>query len=211
MYGRQFGDRQLNFEASGALWQASLVMRDRETDSWWSIMTAEAIGGELDGASLEELPYGEKATWGEWKKRYPQSRVLSVEGRQHETSNPYDEYFANDKTFRGLEIADDRLEPKEPIFSFVLDGKPYVVPHSTVEGRRLVELPDGVRLLFFRQPGAEMFASTRAWRVPAEAGGPVDALPPDDELEAAGFSPLGGIDTFWYTWAAINEGSEILR
>ena len=28
---------------------ASLVMRDRETDSWWSIMTSDAIGGELDG------------------------------------------------------------------------------------------------------------------------------------------------------------------
>ena len=56
MYDRELGDRLLSFEASGALWQASLVMRDRETDSWWSIMTSEAIGGELDGADLVELP-----------------------------------------------------------------------------------------------------------------------------------------------------------
>ena len=27
--------------------KASLIMRDRETDSWWSIVTGDAIGGEL--------------------------------------------------------------------------------------------------------------------------------------------------------------------
>jgi hypothetical protein len=42
--------------------QATLVLRDRETDSWWSIMTSDAIGGELDGTDLEELPFGEKTT-----------------------------------------------------------------------------------------------------------------------------------------------------
>ena len=64
VYGRKVGERELNFEASGALMSASLVMRDRETDSWWSIMTSDAIGGQLDGADLEELPYGEKIDLG---------------------------------------------------------------------------------------------------------------------------------------------------
>ena len=96
MYDREFGDRELNFEASGALWQAALVMRDRETDSWWSIMTSQAIGGDLEGADLVELPYSEKVTWAEWRARYPDSLVLSVEGRQHEPKNRYDNYFASD-------------------------------------------------------------------------------------------------------------------
>ena len=210
MYDRELGDRTLNFEASGALWQASLVMRDRETDSWWSIMTSRAIGGELEGADLVELPYGEKTTWAEWRARHPDSLVLSVGGREHEARNPYAEYFASDGTFRGLEIADRRLPAKEPIFSFFLDGRPYVVPHAAVQGRRLLEVGEA-RLLLFRPPGAAMFASTRAWRLPAGFAAADEALPPDDELEAAGFVPLGGIDTFWYNWAAVNEGSEILR
>ena len=209
MYDREFGDRKLNFEASGALWQASLVMRDRETDSWWSIMTSRSIGGELDGAELVELPFGEKSTWSDWRARYPDSLVLSVEGRQHEPVNHYDDYFANDRTFRGLEIDDRRLEAKEPIFAFFLDGEPYAVRHTAVQGRRLLQSAAGVRLLLYRPPGAEMFATTRAWRVPAGADG--EALPADGELEAAGFTPLEGIDTFWYNWAAVNEGSEILR
>jgi hypothetical protein len=210
VYDREFGDRELNFEASGALWQAALVMRDRETDSWWSIMTSQAIGGDLEGADLVELPYSEKVTWADWRARYPDSLVLSVEGRQHEPKNRYDNYFASEGTFRDLEVADRRLEPKEPIFGFSLDGKSYVVPHSAVEGRRLFEA-GAARLLFFRQPGAEMFASTKAWKVPTGVSGAAGELPPDSELEAAGFTPLGGIDTFWYTWAAVNQESEILR
>jgi hypothetical protein len=210
VYDRKIGDQELNFEASGALWQASLVMRDRETDSWWSIMTSEAIGGDLAGADLVELPYGEKVTWEEWRARHPETLVLSVEGREHEAVNRYDEYFANDRTFRGLEVEDDRLPAKEPVFSFFFDGKPYAVPHTALEGRRVFDLA-GARLLLFRQPGAEMFASTRAWLGPAAGDGASAELPGDEELEAAGFSPLGGIDTFWYTWSALNQGTEILR
>ena len=71
VYGRSYGDRKLNFEASGALKQASLIMRDRETDSWWSIMTSDAIGGELVGTDLVELPRGEKVTWKDWRRRHP--------------------------------------------------------------------------------------------------------------------------------------------
>ena len=84
VYGRKHGDQELNFEASGALLDASLVMRDRETDSWWSIMTSDAIGGELEGDELEELPLGEKSTWKDWVARHPQTLVLSVEGREHD-------------------------------------------------------------------------------------------------------------------------------
>lgn len=210
MYDRVFGDRELNFEASGALWQASLVMRDRETDSWWSIMTSEAIGGELDGADLVELPYGEKTTWGDWRARHPDSLVLTVAGRQHEAHNPYDEYFSSDRTFRDLEINDRRLAAKEPIFSFFLDGRPHAVPHAAVAGRRLFEVA-GNRLLLIREPGAAMLASTRAWRVPEGAAGELSELPPDGKLRANGFVPLAGIDTFWYNWAAVNEDSTILR
>ena len=43
VYDRQYDDETLSFEASGALKDGALVMRDRETDSWWSIMAAEAI------------------------------------------------------------------------------------------------------------------------------------------------------------------------
>ena len=71
MYDRKVGGKELNFEASGGLLDASLVMRDRETDSWWSIMTADAIGGDLRKTELVELPVGEKMQWKDWLARHP--------------------------------------------------------------------------------------------------------------------------------------------
>ncbi len=137
--------------------------------------------------------------------------MLSIAGREHVEENPYDEYFASDRTFRGLEIADRRLAPKAPIFAFFADGRPYAVPHAAVSGRRLFELAGGGRVLLFRRPGVGFRVSTRAWRVPAGAAAVVAELPPDGALAAAGFAPLGGIDTFWYNWISVNEGSELLR
>ncbi len=214
MYGRSYGGRELTFEASGALWQASLVMRDRETDSWWSIMTSEAIGGEMEGADLVELPVAEKATWGDWRSRHPDTLALTVDGRQHEPRNPYRDYFANDRTFRGLEVADQRLPPKAPIFGFFLDGRARAVPHAAVEGGRLVSLDggdgEGVRLLFHRRPGASMFASTSAWRLADGAEGTAGELVTAARAGGDGFEPLTGIDTFWYNWVAVNQDSELL-
>ena len=168
MYGRQVGDKELNFEASGALRDAALIMRDRETDSWWSIMTSDAIGGDLDGADLEELPYVEKTTWAYWKNRYPQTLALSVEGVEHVENNPYDNYFTSEGTFRDIGVADDRLDAKENIYTFWLAGKPFAVTHRAIQGGKtyqLKELADQVAF-FHRVPGLPMYASSEAWLVP---------------------------------------------
>lgn len=192
---------------------ASLVMRDRETDSWWSIMTSDAIGGTLEGAELDELPNGEKTTFGDWAARYPETLVLSVDGVEHPAVNPYDNYFASDKTFRDLEISDTRLEPKTPIFSFWLEDRAYAAAHESFESGRLFELGDDSarRLLLFRPRGASMFASTRAWLLDAfTAGSDLKELLAASEGEDFAGIPLDGFDTFWYSWIAINSDSVLL-
>ncbi len=214
VYDRKYGDRELNFEASGALWNASLIMRDRETDSWWSIMTSSAIGGELDGSELVELPISEKATWADWSGRYPDTLVLSVDGVEHEPENHYDNYFASGDTFRDLVVDDDRLEPKTPIYSFFLGDQPIAVPHSAFEGGRLFALEGGRKVFLHRAPGSPMFASSRAWLLepPALSGieNPVEILRLLTEDGGQSATEIGGFDTFWYNWAAIHESSELL-
>lgn len=227
VYGRKVRDQTLAFEASGALLQASLVMRDRETDSWWSIMSSDAIGGPLEGEELRELPVGQKAEWGQWKHRYPETLVLSVEGVEHVAENPYEQYFTSDRTFRGLEIDDDRLESKEAIYAMWIDGRPWAIPHEQVEGGALRSVAPGaegsdiagtegdeepVWLLLYRAPDAPIYASTEAWRLEAPAA-PEQTL--EELLSAArrgvpGFSPIEGFDTFWYTWVAVQEETGLL-
>ncbi len=212
MYDRRIGERELNFEASGALMDASLVLRDRETDSWWSIMTSGAIGGELDGTDLVELAVSEKTTWARWVAAHPGTAVLSVDGVEHVDYNPYDNYFSSDGTFRNLEIADDRLPAKEPIYSFWLDGRPWAVPHSAFAGGALLtpETLGGRGLLLDREPGAPIFASTRAWIVSAERAADGTAVELLSAAPSEGIEPLPGFDTFWYTWVAVNGETELV-
>ena len=216
MYDREFGDKTLTFEASGALWKASLVMRDRETDSWWSIMTSKSIGGALESRDLVELPVSEKAQWKDWRQRHPETRVLSVDGSEHDDTNPYDGYFEGDRTFRGVKVADKRLPAKAPIFSFWLGGKPWAVPHEAFAGGKIFTGKDlGNRgLLLYRTPEGAIFESTRAYLVDAgEAGdaSPADLLPKAGQPAPKGLEPLTGFDTFWYNWVAVNEDTRLLR
>lgn len=211
VYGREIDGRELEFEASGALMDASLVMRDRQTDSWWSIMTSDAIGGPLEGADLEELPRGTKIRWADWRRSHPDTLVLSVDGREHVDRNPYDNYFASDGTFRDLEIDDQRLAPKEPIYSFRLDRRPLAVSHRAVEGGALFEI-GGHRLFFYRSPGADLMASTEAWEIPIGSEIPTaeEALTRIHSGEFEGARRLDGFDTYWYTWVAVNPDTGLL-
>jgi hypothetical protein len=188
-------------------------MRDRETDSWWSIMSSTAIGGSLTGAELTELPVSEKASWNDWVRRYPETLVLSVDGSEHVEDNPYDNYFDSDGTFRDLEIKDKRLEPKQPIFSFWVDSKPFAAPFSAFEGGRVFRLDDGRSILLTRPVNSPIFLSTNGYLVDAQIDpgvSPDQLLRRLDDL-GEDATPLEGFDTYWYTWVSVNEDTELLE
>ena len=184
-------------------------MRDRETDSWWSIMTAGGIGGPLAGHDLVELPVGEKTRWSGWLARHPRTTVMAVDGLEHIVRNRYHDYHRSRRTYRNLTIDDRRLAPKEPVFSFHLDGKPYASPHRALAGGRLFEA--GARRVFLlRDRDASTFDSTGAWRVDGEFGvATVRARVAAGELE--GLPRLSGFDTYWYNWVAVHDDTELLQ
>jgi hypothetical protein len=139
VYDRRYSGKELLFEPSGGLLNAGLVMRDRPTDSWWSIMTGVAIGGELEGTPLKEIAVSEKTQWGEWKRRYPTSKVWSIGGMEHDDTNPYDHYLGNTKTFRESKTPDKRLPDKESVYAFQMDGVTYAVPHALIFGGAVLQ------------------------------------------------------------------------
>jgi hypothetical protein len=220
VYDRRYDGKVLAFEPSGGLMNAALVMRDRETDSWWSIITGHAIGGTLSGVSLIEIPVGEKIQFGEWRRRHPKTVVLSVGGVEHDPSDPYDKYFKSPMTFRDVRTDDNRLEQKQSIYAFRLGGTAYAVPHSAIGGGKVFEMAGDRDIFLYRQPDWSLFASTFAYIVDRPGGKSrfvnVDGLWRDRVTGAvfsdkAGFSGptegknlqrLGGFDTFWYMWAA---------
>ena len=69
----------LEFETSGLLWSSNKVVVDRETDTLWQHLSGEAIGGELSGTRLEQLPVI-TTTWGEWLAEHPDTETLTLPG-----------------------------------------------------------------------------------------------------------------------------------
>src|SRR5262249_41300547 len=56
VFDRRVGGQTLTFENSGALWRDTLVFRDKETGSYWTPATGEAILGPLTGQTLAGIP-----------------------------------------------------------------------------------------------------------------------------------------------------------
>lgn len=63
------------FGVSGYLFNANLVMYDRESESLWSQLLATAIRGPLVGTRLDLRPV-RTTTWAEWQATYPDTEVL---------------------------------------------------------------------------------------------------------------------------------------
>src|SRR5919197_1465220 len=56
VFNRRVGGRTLTFGTTGKLRRSDLVMWDRQTETWWQQLTAEAVVGELTGTKLKVLP-----------------------------------------------------------------------------------------------------------------------------------------------------------
>ena len=80
VYQRDLDGTLLTFGNTSALYQSDLVMYDHQTGSYWFQVAGEAVVGELTGSRLNLLP-SSTMTWGEWKRLYPQTQLLTgIEG-----------------------------------------------------------------------------------------------------------------------------------
>jgi hypothetical protein len=221
VYDRQYGNRIVRFEASGGLLHASLVMQDRETDTYWSIMVGKAISGELAGNKLTELPVGTKMKWKKWVELHPDTLVLSVNGREDVPINPYRDYLRNNSGFGGAKAKDKRLKTKEPIYAFQYGENKYAVPFKAFKEGRAFTLENGVSIFLYRRKKADLFESTAAFatnRIGFEKEEDVwldlstGARYDENKVDFVGGSVarLSGFDTFWYTWSLANPDTKVL-
>lgn len=78
-YERPLADgRPLEFGVSGRLYNANVLLYDRETGSFWQQFTGEAVAGPLLGVvgRLKKI-YADIVPWGSWKRWHPGGRVLA--------------------------------------------------------------------------------------------------------------------------------------
>jgi hypothetical protein len=186
-YDRRVGGRILTFGVSGYLYQANLMMFDRETGSLWSQLLGGAATGPHRGRTLRRVPLVHE-TWGRWRADHPDTLVLSIrrDALGHRFTDPYAYSSSGDpdsnvpyswyttklpvyrpRTVQGVDDA-------SRVYGVLLAGgaKAYAVPdlrrrplvEDTVAGQPLVVVPNDNALsasIYSRRVGERVLTFTR--------------------------------------------------
>ena len=144
---------------SGFLYRSNKLMFDQATSSMWSTMRGIPVVGPLVGKGIA-LDRGSvvTTTWGEWRRRHPDTRVLSLDTgheRDYGEGAAYRDYFATDEVMFPVPALDTRLKNKDEVFTVLLAAHPdrplamsadflaaNPVHHDAIEGTALVVLTD---------------------------------------------------------------------
>ncbi|MCF6181668.1 DUF3179 domain-containing protein [Lutibacter sp.] len=129
------------FGVSGLLYNANLILYDRNTDSNWSQLKLLCVNGTLIGHK-PELQQVIETNWGTWKKLYPTSKVLSLDtgfSRNYDLY-PYGDYKTNNDFFLfTASPTNDALPNKERVFALINDEKSKVYQFSKFIGGKAIK------------------------------------------------------------------------
>lgn len=116
----------VEFGVSGKLYESDLVMYDRtKEENWWLQATGEAIAGPAAqrGDSLEWVATT-TTTWGKWKQKYPNTKVLSRDtgySREYDIY-PYSDYEQSERLLFDVENKDSTFDRKEVVYGIEVNG-----------------------------------------------------------------------------------------
>ncbi len=110
---------------SGFLYRSNKLMYDAATKSLWSTLTGTPVVGALVGKGIVLKPlFLVTTTWGEWRRRHPETRVLSLETgyeRDYSEGAAYRDYFATQRLMFNVPRLDDRLPNKAEVLAVRVD------------------------------------------------------------------------------------------
>ncbi len=106
---------------SGFLYRSNKLMYDQDTQSLWNTTWGEPVIGPLVGKNIRlERSYLVTTTWGEWKRRHPDTSVLSLDTgheRDYGEGVAYQSYFATDDLMFEISTRDTRLKNKDEVLA----------------------------------------------------------------------------------------------
>lgn len=106
---------------SGFLYRSNKLMFDPKTNSLWSTLKGKPVIGPLVHSDLQlERLSVVTTTFGEWKRRHPNSKVLSVAtgySRDYSEGAAYRDYFASPELMFGVKDLDPRLKKKDEVLA----------------------------------------------------------------------------------------------
>jgi len=183
--------RPATFGVSGLLYNSDMLLYDRETESLWTQMMAQAVSGPLRGQRLKQLVM-EHTRWEDWHGRHPDTQVLSERTgytRDYRVS-PYPGYAQSKSIYFPVSSRDRRYHPKEQVIGLTVNGshKAYPLSELSRSGGSLRDSVGGRRIR------VEYDAANRSGQV----------------LDAAG-DVLPSTVSYWFAWIAFHPRTELYR
>jgi Protein of unknown function (DUF3179) len=123
---------QTTFGVSGLLYNANLILYDRNTDSNWSQLRLECVNGSLIG-NKPTLFNVVETNWYTWKTLYPRSKILSEDTgfSRNYNDSPYGDYSVNNDFFIFQpSFIDNALPSKERVYAIINGDKSKVYQFS---------------------------------------------------------------------------------
>lgn len=189
VFDRRVAGKARGFGVSGLLYRSDLLMYDRESESLWSQISAEAVTGPLLGQRLRLLR-SRTDEWGRWRRDHPETTVLSRDTghRRDYGRSPYGSY-AQSRDVMFPVPRDPRYHPKMPTLGLRVPGegaRAYPASELARAGGSVEErfLGRSVRVAY--DPDRQVFDV---------------AAPPEVELEV--------VEGFWFAWAAFHPETSV--
>lgn len=128
------------FGVSGMIYNSNTLMYDRggEPESLWSHSLGMGISGPAINKKLKTIPV-EVTTWGVWKDRYPETKVVSIDTGQgiDYFQNPFAGYAeAEDFLVFPIKLQDNRLGPKAKVLGVWTDKSSRAYPLARFSANR---------------------------------------------------------------------------
>ncbi len=228
LYETQIGEKMYQLGTSGFLYRSNKLMYDKATQSLWSTLEGEPVIGPLTGKNIR-LPFRSVVTtsWGEWKKRHPESSVLSLDTgytRDYGEGVAYKDYFATDDLMFQVPEPDTRLNNKDVILAIRIPDR--TEKSLAISSKFLAKSPvystsfEGVQLTVFTdRSGAHRVYDTRGLSFASYNDNDIAIdqsgtqwLVKENELVSANKSlkRIPSYNAFWFGFKAAFPGTELI-
>jgi len=118
-----------NLGTSGFLHRSNKLMYDKATQSLWNTIKGEPVLGPLVGKDISLTHQSVvTTTWGEWKRRHPDTKVLSLDTghrRNYDEGVAYHAYFSTDELMFNTPYNDTRLKNKDEVLALKFKSAPH--------------------------------------------------------------------------------------
>ena len=131
---------------SGFLYRSNKLMYDKKTQSLWNTLWGRPVIGKLADEDIElERMSIVTTTWGEWEKRHPGTKVLSLDTghrRDYREGAAYNQYFATDKLMFAVPKLDKRLKNKDDVLGLIFveyADMPFAISSAYLSGNPIYQ------------------------------------------------------------------------